>query len=96
MLSISIEGAKRLMRIFEFPKLRVVVDPGVGEFIANGKNVFAKHVLMADPGTRAGDEVIVVDTSDNLLATGKAILSSFEMIEFTKGVAVSVRQGVKR
>jgi len=96
LLSISIEGARRLMRVFEFPKLRVAVDPRVGEFIAVGRNVFAKHVLTVDSEIRANDEVIVVDTNDNLLATGKAVLSAIEMIEFSRGVAVSVRHGVKK
>ncbi len=96
MLSVSVEGARRLMEVFEFPKLRVAVDHRVGEFIAEGKNVFAKHVISVDPSIRANDEVIVVDSSDELLATGKAILSAHEMLEFGRGVAVSVRHGVKR
>ncbi len=96
MLSISVEGARRLMKAFCYPKLRVVVDRRVGEFIASGKNVFAKHVVNADDNIRAGDEVIVVDEDDRLLATGRAALSAFEMLEFSRGVAVSVRQGVKR
>lgn len=96
MLSISIEGAKRLMKVFDFPELRVVVDSKVGEFIANGKSVFARHVVDVDSRIRANDEVIVVDQNDKLLATGKALLSAFEMIEFSRGVAVSVRQGVKK
>lgn len=96
MLSISVEGARRLMRVFEFPKLRVVVDKRVGEFIASGKNVFAKHVVAVDNQIRANDEIIVVDENDRLLATGKAVLSAFEMLELNRGVAVSVRQGVKK
>lgn len=96
LLSISVEGAKRLKGAFPYPKLRVIVDRRVGEFIARGKNVFAKHVVEADESIRANDEVIVVDEDDELLATGKAVLSAFEMLEFERGVAVSVRQGVRR
>lgn len=96
LLSISVEGARRLKELFPYPRLRVVVDSRVGEFIAKGKNVFAKHVVDVDNSIRANDEVIVVNESDELLATGKAVLSAFEMLEFERGVAVSVRQGVKR
>ncbi len=96
MLSISIEGAKRLMKAFDFPEIRVVVDSRVDEFISKGKNVFARHVVDVDEKTRANDEVIVVNQNDRLLATGKAVLSAFEMMEFTRGVAVSVRQGVNK
>ncbi|AIY89652.1 PUA domain-containing protein [Geoglobus acetivorans] len=95
-LSISIEGARRLKDLLPYPQLRVVVDSRVAEFIAAGKNVFAKHVVDVDSTIRANDEVIVVDESDILLATGKAVLSAFEMLEFQRGVAVDVRQGVRK
>ncbi len=94
--TLSIEGARRLHSFFKYPKLRVVVDDRVSEFIASGKSVFAKHVIEVDDRIRANDEVIVVDTKDNLLATGRAVLSAFEMIEMTRGVAVKVRQSVRK
>jgi len=94
--TLSIEGAKRLHRAFKYPKLRVVVIDEVSEFIAEGRSVFAKHVVDVDRSIRANDEVIVVNTKDELLATGKAILSAFEMLEMERGVAVKVRQGVKK
>ena len=96
LLSISVEGARRLKNLFPYPKLRVVVDSRVSEFIAKGKNVFARHVVDVDSSVRANDEVIVVSEEDELLATGKAVLSAIEMLEFERGVAVSVRQGVKK
>jgi uncharacterized protein with predicted RNA binding PUA domain len=92
--TLSIEGARRLHSYFPYPRLRVVITNDVSEFIARGKNAFAKHVVDADESIRANDEVIVVDENDNLLATGKAIMSAKEMLEMQKGVAVSVRQGV--
>lgn len=65
-------------------------------FIAAGKSVFAKHVVEVDEEIRANDEVVVVNTADKLLATGRAVLSAFEMLEMERGMAVKVRQGVKR
>ncbi len=94
--TLSIEGAKRLHAFFPYPKLRVVVDDAVSEFIAAGRSVFAKHVVDVDRNIRANDEVLVVNTRDELLATGKALLSAFEMLEMQRGVAVKVRQGVKK
>lgn len=93
--TLGIEGAKKLHAFFEYPKLRVVVLNEVAKFIAEGGNAFAKHIVDADKNIRANDEVIVVDENDNLLATGKCILSAFEMLEMKRGVAVSVRQGIK-
>ncbi len=96
LFSLSIEGARRLKEFFSYPKLRVVVMNEVADFIARGKNVFAKHVVEVDEDIRANDEVIVVNEEDELLATGKAKLSAFEMLAFERGVAVEVRQGVRK
>jgi uncharacterized protein with predicted RNA binding PUA domain len=95
-LTVSIEGARRLHKAFAYPKLRVVVMNEVGEFIAAGKNVFAKHVVTADEKIRAEDEVIVVNQNDELLATGRAVLGYVEMLDFQRGVAVDVRVGIKK
>ena len=96
LFTLSIEGARRLHSFLEYPKLRVVVLNDVSEFVAKGRSVFAKHVVEVDEDIRANDEVLVVDEEDNLLATGKAVLSAKEMMEFQRGVAVVVRQGVRQ
>ena len=92
LLSLTIHGAKRLL-----PFLRgryiVVVSDEAAPFVAEGRSVFAKHVLKADPGIRPGDEVLVVDGAGRLLAGGKAILTGREMTIFKRGVAVKVRAG---
>jgi len=93
LLTLSIEGAKRLQSVFPFPKLRVVVLNEVSKFIAEGKSVFAKHVVAVDEKIRANDEVLIVNENDELLATGKALLSAFEMLQLKRGVAVKTRQG---
>uniref|UniRef100_A0A7J2THA4 Pseudouridine synthase n=1 Tax=Archaeoglobus fulgidus TaxID=2234 RepID=A0A7J2THA4_ARCFL len=95
LLTLSIEGARRLHSNFPFPKLRVVVMNEVSDFIAEGKSVFAKHVVKVDERIRANDEVIVVNEKDELLATGKAILSAFEMLSLKRGVAVKIRQAIR-
>lgn len=94
--TLSIEGARRVKDVLPFPKMRVVVMDEVSEFIAAGKSVFAKHVVDVDKDIRANDEVVVVNTKDELLATGKAVLSAFEMLEMGRGMAVKVRQGVRK
>ena len=95
MLTLGIEGAKRLHVFLAFPHNRVVVNSDAAPFVAKGKNAFAKHVVDADPDIRAGEEVLVVDEKDSLLATGKAVLCALEMTAFKKGVAVEVRNGIK-
>ncbi|MDD1653860.1 MAG: pseudouridine synthase [Methanomicrobiales archaeon] len=92
--TLSFAGALRLQAILPAPAARVTVATDVASFPSAGKNVFAKHVVAADPAIHAGDEVLVVDDGDRLLATGTAVLSGTEMLAFNYGGAVSVRQGV--
>ena len=95
-LTLSIEGAKRLRSLLPAPGYRVVIRDDVAEYVAQGKNAFAKHVVAADPAVRAGDDVLIVSGYDRLIACGAASLSGIEMIAFNYGVAVKVRQGSER
>jgi uncharacterized protein with predicted RNA binding PUA domain len=92
-LTLGIEGARRLHAILAAPDYRVVINDDVAEFVAQGKNTFAKHVVSADPQIRAGDEVLVVTADNRLVACGTAMLSGEEMLAFNYGGAVKVRQG---
>jgi uncharacterized protein with predicted RNA binding PUA domain len=92
MLTLGITGAKKLHELIGFPGHRVVVNSDSAHFVAKGKSAFAKHVVAADPEIRAGEEVLVVDENDNLLATGKTTLCTIEMLAFKKGMAVEIRQ----
>ena len=66
----------------------------VAEFIKAGKSVFAKHVVRIDPTLHIGDEVIVVDQEDNLLAIGKLALPPHYFPSMQHGSAVKVRKGI--
>ena len=95
-LTLGIEGAKRLRSLLPAPGYRVVIRDDVAEFVAQGKNAFAKHVVAADPAIRAGDDVLVVAGDDRLIACGAAVVSGTEMLAFNYGVAVRVRQGSEK
>ncbi|MDI3503025.1 MAG: hypothetical protein PWR13_706 [Archaeoglobi archaeon] len=96
LLTLSIYGARKLHSKIPPPRLRVFVNSEAAPFVADGKNVFSKHVLRCDENIRALDEVLVVDEDDRLLATGRAVLSSCEMGVFKRGMAVSVRESIKK
>jgi len=96
LLTLGIEGARRLHHHFKYPRLRVVMNEESSEFVRKGETAFCKHVLDVDPEIRAYDEVIVVDEHDELLATGRAMLASEEMKIFKHGAAVKVRVGVEK
>jgi uncharacterized protein with predicted RNA binding PUA domain len=78
------------------PGYRVVIRDDVAEFVATGRNAFAKHVVAADSAIRAGDDVLVVARGDRLIACGAATVSGAEMLAFNYGAAVKVRQGSEK
>jgi len=92
LLSLSITAARLIAEKAAFARCFVTAQKDVSTFIANGGDVFAAHVVKADEGIRAKDEVIVVD-DNRVLAVGRALLSSMEMKAFKTGVAVKVRHG---
>jgi predicted RNA-binding protein (TIGR00451 family) len=94
MIVLNRGGARALHRALKPPNRRVVVRAEVVDFVAQGRTVFAKHVLGADPEIRPGEEVLVVDADDRLLAVGKALLTGEEMVAFRAGQAVRVRRGL--
>jgi uncharacterized protein with predicted RNA binding PUA domain len=76
-------------------KYTVTVQNAVSKYIAAGGDVFAVHVVKVDHEVRAKDEVIAIDEDRHVLAVGRAVLSSSEMLAFKTGVAVKVRHGNK-
>jgi len=94
MFSLTIAGAKRLLRGVKSPRLWVKVEKNAEPFIAKGKSVFAKHVVDADNEIRPQEEVIVTGENNQILAVGKAVLTGKEMKAFKHGVAVKVRRGI--
>lgn len=95
MLTLSMCGARKLHEFIKFPGQRVVVNSDAAPFVSKGKTAFSRHVVAVDPGIRAGQEVLVVDENDRLLATGRTMLSALEMHYFKKGTAVEVRSGIE-
>ena len=93
--TLSIKGASVLHDFLPEKTLRVVVCEDAAPFVAKGKTAFAKHVLSLDPELRAGDEVLVTDEADRLLATGQLLLSPEEILALENGPAVDVRVGIE-
>ena len=93
LLSLSITAAQTVAENRGSARCFVTVQNDVSEFIADGGDVFAAHVVKANEEVRAKDEVIIVDENNRVLAVGRALLSSAEMKAFKTGVAVKVRHG---
>jgi conserved protein with predicted RNA binding PUA domain len=93
LLSLSINAAKTLRKNVPDAHCYVTVQQDVSKFIADGGDVFATHIVKADPEVHPKDEVIVLDEKGEVLAVGRAFLSAEEMLAFKTGVAVKVRHG---
>lgn len=94
-LALTIYGANLLLQSKNFRENCVTVRNDVVEFISNGKSVFCKHVIKCGNNVMIGSDVAVLDQDDNVIAVGKAVLSSRMIKEFKRGVAVKVRKGLK-
>ncbi|TRO52144.1 pseudouridine synthase [Candidatus Bathyarchaeota archaeon] len=91
---LTIAGAQRLTHEVNPLRLWVKLVDYAEPFVAKGRSAFAKHVIDADENIRPKDEVVILDSENNVLAVGKALLSKTEMKAFTRGTAVRVRRGV--
>lgn len=78
----TLDGAELMLKIAPFPSLRVVVKGRYEEIVARGTTVFVKFVEDADPSIRPKSEVLVVNGKDELLATGRSLLSGREYRDF--------------
>ncbi len=88
------KGAEILMDSTKSPNMRVVVDDDSAEFNREGKNVFSKFVLEVAKDLRPGDECLIVDKDDSLVALGRLFLNKNEINSFEKGLAVRTREGL--
>jgi 7-cyano-7-deazaguanine tRNA-ribosyltransferase len=95
LLTPTYRGGQELLRVGLADTYKVIIDSDVSEFVEAGKSALAKFVKIADSNLKAGEEVLVLDEVQNLLGTGKALLSGDEMIRFNRGVAVVIRHSRK-
>jgi uncharacterized protein with predicted RNA binding PUA domain len=93
LLSLSVKAAQLLVERSGFTGHLVTIKSDVAEFVEDGGDVFAAHIVKVDDDVHAKDEVIVVDEASRVVGVGRAMLSSSEMRSFKKGVAVKVRHG---
>lgn len=93
LFSLTVEGARRLMLVKPL-RYWVKVQDDVSDVVAEGRSVFAKHVVDCHEDIKPEEEVVVVDGRGEVLAVGRAVLTGREMKAFMHGVAVRVRWGV--
>jgi predicted RNA-binding protein (TIGR00451 family) len=94
LLILTIAGAKHMIREVNPFHHWVRIQDDVESFVSKGRSAYAKHVTAADPEIRPNDEVTVINSKNQVLAVGRALLSGEEMTKFSRGIAVRVRHGV--
>lgn len=94
LFTLKTAGGRLLHKSLEYPKLRVIVKEDCVPFVKEGKSVFAKFVNDCDSELRPLDECLVVDEKDQLLAVGRTLLNRIEMLSFSRGMAVKVREAI--
>jgi 7-cyano-7-deazaguanine tRNA-ribosyltransferase len=96
LFTLKLAGARRIHDWLPRPFMRVQVDEDSAPFNAEGRSVFGKFVLGVQKGLRPGDECLVVDPDDELVACGRLRVSPAEMKDLASGPVVDVREGIER
>ena len=95
--SLSIPGARILNGLERDAMVNgITVLDDVAEFIKDGKNVFAKHVVDPPATIQPAQELYVCDGKREVLAVGKAVISGRDMRFLKRGVAVATRHGARK
>jgi predicted RNA-binding protein (TIGR00451 family) len=61
------------------PSRKMVVSDEALPFVARGGRIFSSQVIDADPEIKAGEDVLVVDKRNRVLATARAFMTPEEM-----------------
>jgi len=94
-LIFNIEGAEYIKKKLKTLPKKVVVSKIVQQILKKSSIIPAKYIIDADQNIYPEDEVFIVDEENQILATGKAILTSYEMKNSRTGIAVKVRHKKK-
>jgi len=92
----TLRGAELLREALLPGRGRVVVHPDAVPFVREGRSLFAKFVVSADPALVPDSSALLVDDDDHLLGVGRLLLAPHEMGRFRRGVAARVTSHAAR
>ena len=94
-LALTIPGAQYFLdKSSQFRENCVVSMQEAVPFVSEGRSLFCRHVQLCGSNGRVGSDVAVID-SGKVIAVGVAILPSRLMKQYSRGVAVKIREGIK-
>ena len=93
-LAISIDFAQTLLQNKTFRENCIEINKDAAPFVMAGRSVFCKHVIWCGKNVRITSDTPVL-FENQVIAVGKAILSSKMISDFNRGVAIKVRDSLK-
>lgn len=94
-IALTLPGAQHLLdNSQKFRENCVVPVKDAVPFVSEGRSLFCRHVEWCGANVKTGSDVAVVDGS-MVIAVGTAILPSILMKQYSRGVAVKIREGLK-
>ena len=93
-LAISIDFAQTLLQSKTFRENCIEINKDAAPFVMEGRSVFCKHVVWCGKNVRVSSDTPIL-FGNQVIAVGKAILSSEMISDFQRGVAIKVRDSLK-
>jgi len=93
-LAISIDFAQTLLQSKTFRENCIEINNDAAPFVMEGRSVFCKHVVWCGKNVRVASDTPIL-FENQVIAVGKAILSSEMISDFQRGVAIKVRDSLK-
>jgi uncharacterized protein with predicted RNA binding PUA domain len=94
-LALTIHGAQYLLdRSRVFAENCVSPAKEAVPFVSEGRSLFCKHVDSCGSNVKVGSDVAIVD-GGSVIAVGVSLLAASLMKQYSRGVAVKVREGLK-
>lgn len=87
-LALTMDGAELLLKMKN--KNRIVVSEESAVFNSRGKSVYYKFILDCDENIISGNDVLIVNENDELVAVGRSTCSGREMKMMKSGVAAQI------
>ena len=93
-LAISIDFAQTLLQNKTFRDNCIEINKDAAPFVMEGRSVFCKHVVWCGKNVRVASDTPIL-SENQVIAVGKALLSSEMISDFKRGVAIKVRDSLK-
>ncbi|HEY5736256.1 MAG TPA: PUA domain-containing protein [Nitrosopumilus sp.] len=93
-LAISTHFAQMLLKNKKFQENCVEVNADAAPYVEQGRSVFCKHVVSCGKNVRISADTPVL-FNKQVIAVGRAILSSDMISDFDRGVAIKIRDSLK-